>query len=601
MSAVLHAAAAAVAWWTIVPARVAGTELVDIEVAPPPPAPEALPPEVAKPPARDLAAQGPKEPEAEPASTAPPPPGEGPIDAGLDAAIDARPDAAIDARPDARPDAAPDGPPDAGVPEDGAPPDGPVATPDAMTVASTAADASDGDAGVEATVVGAGHDAGDEPAQVAIAGAGHDAGDQAVRVAIADAGHGAGDEAVQVAIADAGHDAVQVAIADAGHDAVQVAIGKGSGPGPGAGTGSGATAGAGASSDAAGPALDTTALAAALAASSSAGSGAPGTADEPAVDGAPTTAGTAANLLAYFPDGHVVTALIRFDRLRGTEWSAQAERLLRPMPDYQLLFGAHDAAITDKLETLVISTPRPRDAAATTLVARTQLTRGALRGFLGATTPVTWSAARGGLLGRRTGKLFAGDRRMFLSPFKGWFLLAQPEDLGGLTAAASGNPDAALATAKLPPWLAGIRAIEAETGEPRGPAAVLTLGLGGKRLRLGGNDLGLGIPSVPTPDRVSLAMELVKQGWLVRGNMRFASEADAAELVAAVQRFQQRIADSRAIQLVIGKPIARVVANLAFARAGPRVSYATSISIADARAILAAAALQLDQYFARAP
>ena len=96
-------------------------------------------------------------------------------------------------------------------------------------------------------------------------------------------------------------------------------------------------------------------------------------------------------------------------------------------------------------------------------------------------------------------------------------------------------------------------------------------------------------------------MELVKQGWLVRGNMRFASDADAAELIASVQQFQQRIADSRAIQLVVGKPIARVIANLAFARAGPRVSYATSISIADARAILAATAQQLDQYFGRVP
>jgi hypothetical protein len=612
MSAVLHALTAAVAWWAIVPARVADTELVDIEVAPAPPAPEALPPEVAKPPAQDLAAHDPKEPEAEPASTAPPQPGDGPIDAGLDAPIDAGPDAAIDARPDARPDAAidarpdaaidaaPDGPPDAGVPDDGAPledgPGNPGSVSDAMTVASNAADADEGDAGVEVAATGSGHDAGDEPAQVA-AGDGHDGGAGPAQVAITDAGHDPGDEAVRVAIADAGHDAVQVAIADAGHDAVQVAIGKGSGPGSGASTGSGAAAGSGASSDSGGPALDTTALAAALAR----GSGAPGTADEPAVDGAPTTAGTAANLLAYFPDGHVVTALIRFDRLRGTEWSAQAERLLRPMPDYQLLFGAHDAAITDKLETLVISTPRPRDAASTTLVARTQLTRGALRGFLGATTPVTWSAARGGLLGKRTGKLFAGDRRVFLSPFKGWFLLAQPEDLGRLTAAAKGNLDAVEATAKLPPWLAGIRTIETETGEPRGPAAVVTLGLDGKRLPLGGNDLGLGIPSIPTPERVSLAMELVKQGWLVRGNMRFASEADATELVAAVQRFQQRIADSHAIQLVIGKPIARVVANLAFARAGPRVSYATSISIADARAILAVAALQLDQYFGRAP
>jgi hypothetical protein len=39
------------------------------------------------------------------------------------------------------------------------------------------------------------------------------------------------------------------------------------------------------------------------------------------------------------------------------------------------------------------------------------------------------------------------------------------------------------------------------------------------------------------------------------------------------------------------------VKNLSFSRAGGRVSYATSISISDARAILAAAAQQLDAYF----
>jgi hypothetical protein len=44
-----------------------------------------------------------------------------------------------------------------------------------------------------------------------------------------------------------------------------------------------------------------------------------------------------------------------------------------------------------------------------------------------------------------------------------------------------------------------------------------------------------------------------------------------------------------------------VFATLALARAGARVSYATSISIADARAILAATAQQIDHYFGRLP
>jgi len=318
---------------------------------------------------------------------------------------------------------------------------------------------------------------------------------------------------------------------------------------------------------------------------------------DPAVEGAPTTAGTAANLLAYFPPGHTITALVRFDRLRGTEWAKPTETLLQPMPDYRLLFGTGVANVCDKLDTLVISTPRPKDAAATTLVAHTHMARPALREFLEATTPVQWSAAKGGMLGVRGGKLPPGDQRIILSPFEGWFLLAQPGDIAGLTAPAGGDANRAVASAKLPSWLAGIRAIEQESGADRGPALVVTIGLPGKRFELGANDFGLGVSGFPTPERISVALELVKQGWLVRGNMRFASEADAGEFVTAAEGVQQRITQSTVIQLAIGKPVVRVIGNLSFTRAGQRVSYATSISIADFRVILAVAAQHLESYF----
>jgi len=507
ISVVLHAAVGVLGWATLDDAR-PPTELVDIELAPPPPEVEALPAEVARLPEQDLA--GPTDPGAAASTT--PEPGEGVL---VDAGVDAPPDAApIDAAPKPRR-------PDAGV--------------DAAELVAEA------DGGVEG----------------------------------GDGGPG-----------DGGH---ELALADAGvlEDALAVAALE-----PGAGSASEGS-GAGTGGDDAGPG--------GMAHEAGAGSGVPGATTEPAVEGAPTTAGTAANLLAYFPQGHVVTALIRFDRLRGTEWAAQTERLMRPMPDYQVLFGPRDAGIANKLDTLVISTPRPKDAAATTLVAHTRLDRPALRDFLAATTPVTWSAARGGLLGKRTGRVFPGDQRVFLSPFRGWFLLAQPADLGALTAPAAGNVDAIEARGKLPPWLAGIRKIEAESGDPRGPALVLTIGLGGQRVELGADDFGLGVSGFATPDRISLAMELVPQGWLVRGNMRFKSEAAADELLAAAEAAKQRIADSRALQLAIGKPAARVIANLAFKRTGPRLSYATSISIADARAIMAVAAQQLDAYFGPPP
>jgi hypothetical protein len=498
-SAVAHAIAGALGSWALGPAPDRGAELVDIELAPPAPRAEALPPERAPLPAPPPAS--PPDPAPDPAPAPPPPPAPAAArDAGVDAPADAASDAPADAASDAPADAASDAPADAAQ---AAPADGGLAD------AAGAPDAPNPS-----------RDAGGDPAR----------------------------DAATLASA---HDAREAADATAG---------------------------------------------------SAAGSGDPaasaGTAD-PAVDGAPTRAGTAANLLAYFPAGHVTTALIRFDRLRGTEWAAPAERLLRPMPDYRALFGAADARVADKLEAMVISTPAPADAVATTLVARTALPRAGLRDLLGAAAPVSWSAARGGLLGRRRAAA-PQDRRVFLSPFRGWFLLAQPADLPGLLAPAPGDLDRVEATARLPAWLAGIRAIEAESGADRGPALVVTIALPGGRRSLGDRDFGLGVAAIPLPERISLAAEVVRQGWLASGNLRFASAEAAAEFVAAAQTAQQRIGDSRLLQAALGKPASRVVANLSLARAGPRVSYATSVSIADMRAILALAALQLDAYFTAA-
>jgi hypothetical protein len=323
---------------------------------------------------------------------------------------------------------------------------------------------------------------------------------------------------------------------------------------------------------------------------------------EQAVEGAPTTAGTAANLLSYFPPGHLVTMLIRFDRLRGTEWAAPTEKLLRPLPDYHGLFGDREASIGDKLDTLVISSPRPKDATATTLVAHTQMSRREMRDFLAnPDVPIAWTAAKGGMLGKRSGKLFPNDRRVVLSPWKNWFVLAQPEDLGALAGAAKGNLEAIEARPKVVPWLDTLRDIEKESGdEKRGPALVVTLTSTKQRYQF--PDVGVGVTSVPTPERVSIAVELVKQGWLVRGNIKFGSEADAAEFERAVKTAQQHVADSHVLAALLRKQhVLDVVKGLSLARGGDRVSYGTSISIADARAVFTAAAALLDEYFAKPP
>lgn len=317
-----------------------------------------------------------------------------------------------------------------------------------------------------------------------------------------------------------------------------------------------------------------------------------------AVDGAPTTAGTAANLLSYFPDGHLITALVRFDRLRDTEWAAPTVALLRPLPDYHSLFGSRDVDLANALDMLVISSPRPRDATATTIVVHTRMSRPSMRDFLANhDTTIAWSSARGGAVGKRSGKLAVGDTRVLISPWQGWYLLAQPADLGDTLVPRSGDFATVEAKGALPAWLAGIRDIEKESGDQaRGPALVVTLA--SEKGRYHFPDFGLGVTSAPAPVRMSVAVELVKQGWLVRGNIKFGSEADAAEIVGTIGDVQRRVANSHLLSLLLRRQhVLDAVTGLSVQQNGDRVSYATSMSIADARVVLQAAGAQLDAYF----
>ena len=341
---------------------------------------------------------------------------------------------------------------------------------------------------------------------------------------------------------------------------------------------------------------------------SGAGSGTPGaiTTGDPAIAGEPGTggpvsAGTAANLLAYAPSGHVVTALVRLDRLRGTTWQAPVVKLFEPMPDYNVMIGARKLDIADLFETLVISSPEPRNAIATTLVARTKLTRAKLRDLLDEPeTPVTWSAARGGMLGTRKpgARVPRGDKRLFLSPYQGWIVLAQPRDLGGLTAPATAKADMdrAVATAPVPPWIDKVRRIEGETGAPTGPVAIVTVA--GTEARFSFSDPGLGISSLPVPERMTVSLEIVKQGFIVRGNLKFAREADAIELVESITKARQRAIDSTVLRGLLARSrVLNAVKGLTLDRRGARVSYATSLAIKDAEGLLAVAAQTLRAYF----
>src|SRR5262249_9019020 len=79
------------------------------------------------------------------------------------------------------------------------------------------------------------------------------------------------------------------------------------------------------------------------------------------------SAGTAADLLDCFPQRQTVTVLVRFDRLRATEWAKTVQDVLSLMPDYDTLVRDPDTVIADKLDLVAVSTPRPSDPRVTVL------------------------------------------------------------------------------------------------------------------------------------------------------------------------------------------------------------------------------------------
>ena len=422
-------------------------------------------------------------------------------------------------------------------------------------------------------------------------------------IALADAGVADATAVAEAEAADAGvADAAAVAeaeVADAGpgDDAVAVAeaeVPEAADAGPGD-TVAGATSGAPPATDAPPGATigepGVPGVPGGGSGTSSSGSGASGLPSRAAV-----AAGT--SLLDYLPPDDVVAVFLRFDRLRGTPWAAQAEAILAPMPDYRTLVGSRDAVVADLFDSLIISTPRPRDVTATTLAGRTPLAGDAVRAFLDRPDArVTWSTTRGGPAGRRQPSRLmpARDARVFLMPFPGWIVLTQPGHLGNLLAPGEGELDRAMApAADLPPWLARLRDIEATMGRDTGPVLAATV-----------EGLLPPVYTVPyvgaitTPRRLTLTVDITKGGFFVRGTMLFDSAESADLFVTKTRKAQGDLTSSRIGRMLLTPIHAyHALRGLSFELDGARVAYATSISVADAQGMLAMTAHWARDFFA---
>ena len=195
------------------------------------------------------------------------------------------------------------------------------------------------------------------------------------------------------------------------------------------------------------------------------------------------------DLTAYGPKGSRFTALLRLDRLRGTEYAGPVDALLMRLPDRRDLLEGTDLDLFESFDALLIATPHPLDPSVTFLAARHHLDEAALRTALGRGARATdrilsWHVEAGRPIGERRARHAADpgapvtrdDRIIVLAapglavvtpPAYRSMLLARPPAPAasdGGAAPDGGGPDAGAPAAEALGWAPLLSRIDAEEG-----------------------------------------------------------------------------------------------------------------------------------------
>ena len=298
----------------------------------------------------------------------------------------------------------------------------------------------------------------------------------------------------------------------------------------------------------------------------------------------------------HTPSSDRIAVVVRLDRLRGTPWAALATDILAPMPDYAMIVGGRGGALAEHFDVLAISSSDPTDVRATNLAARSRLPEAALQAFLSRDDlPVTWSAARGGALGRigPGPAKHPGDGRVYLMPQPSWIVLAHPQDLGELAAPAAALPaDAGLVPA--PTWVRELPALDAATAGERAPIAFIALRDLPRRVEIPR------VGQIPGPSRLVAAIEPRGSGFFVRGHATFPSAAAASEFREKILAARGELTSSLASKaLLSGMHVYNALVGLSLRVRGERLSFSTSVSQADGKAAMERAADWARRFFGR--
>lgn len=287
------------------------------------------------------------------------------------------------------------------------------------------------------------------------------------------------------------------------------------------------------------------------------------------------------------PKQHHIAVVLRLDQMRGTEWAGKAASILKPMPDHALIIGRRSISIADRFDMLFISTSDPADVTATNLACVGELHGEALRKFLSHDqVRVAWTPVGGGVQGsiKRSRKLLIDDERIYLQTSPNAVVLAKPEHLApALLPRSQGGEEV------LPQWVLSLAEVDAATRADDAPMAIAQLTMLPTTIAIPKG------PTLPGPERVSIFLERSTapqtSGFHLRGIAYFASDELAERFVVGARTGQRDALNSTLAKMLLRQMQAyNALVGLSLKRSGAIVSFSTSLSVADTRAIFDLAA-----------
>jgi hypothetical protein len=299
---------------------------------------------------------------------------------------------------------------------------------------------------------------------------------------------------------------------------------------------------------------------------------------------------------SYAPPGDSISVMLRLDRIRGTEWAERTAAILSPMPDHKLIIGERSIRFADSFDMLYISTSDPSDVTATTVACTGRLLDKDLRTFLShKDSAIAWAPVAGGSLGTiRSRYQHSTDSRVYLKTSANSVALANPSALAGARTPRSGDVDAPAEPSMLPPWLKALPELSKATSTSDTPYAIVHIAALPARIAIPRG------PVLRSPQQISLYLEPQTRGFVLRGKAVFASATAAQNFTKDVEAYRTEAMDSMLSKALLRQfQVYNLLVGLKLKQEGTMVSFASSLSIADARAIFDVAAEWSKGFFGR--